>query len=179
MITARQSQEKAYQKHAWVILFALSILLVVNIVIVAGIADHANQFQRDTGIAWEEFVAAYPSVANAYVLNQRLLYVGFMSLALFALIITYFGFRQGHRWAWFAMWLFAAALGLTAILFTPSKRLDPGVVYAAYATVTVIGLLLPVRKFFPGQSIEGSAGDLVVAPAKTVRSNSGLPARSD
>ena len=151
MITTQQSQEKPYQRYAWVILFLLGILLVVNIVVVAGIEDHSHEFKEDTGIAWNEFAAAYPGVANAYVLNQRLLYVGFTSLALFALVITYFAFRQGQRWAWFAMWLFAVALALTAILFNPSKRPDPGVVYAAFAAVTVIGLLLPIRKFFPRQ----------------------------
>ena len=149
MMTAHQPIEKAYQKYAWVIPFLVSALLVVNIVIVAGIADHANEFQEDTGVTWQEFATAYPGVANAYALNQQLLFVGFASLALFALIITYFGFRQGHRWAWFAMWLLAATLTLTAILFSPSKRLDPGVVYAAFAAVTILGLLLPIRKFFP------------------------------
>jgi hypothetical protein len=152
MTTAHQTQEKAYQKYAWVILFLLSILLVVNIVIVAGVVDHASEFQEDTGVTWQELMAAYPGVANAYVLNQQLLYVGFTSLALFALVITYFGVRHGYRWAWFAMWLFAVTLALTAILFNPSKRPDPGIVYAGFAMVTVIGLLLPIRKFFPKQS---------------------------
>lgn len=152
MNTARQSQEKVYQKYAWVILFLLSALLVVNIIIVAGVEDHGYEFQKDTGVTWQEFSAAYPGVAEAYGLNQQLLYIGFTSLALFALIVTYFGFRQGQRWAWFAMWLLAVALALTAILFGPSQRPDPGAVYAAFAAVAVIGLLLPIRKFFPRQS---------------------------
>jgi cytochrome bd-type quinol oxidase subunit 2 len=151
MKTTQALPEKAYEKYAWVILVLLSILLVVNIVIVAGVADHASEFQEDTGVTWQQFTAAYPGVANAYLLNQQLLYVGFIGLALFALIITYFGVRHGHRWAWFATWVFAAALALTAILFNPSKRPDPGVVYAAFAAVTVIGLLLPIREFFPRQ----------------------------
>ena len=159
MTTAPQLQEKGYQSYAWVLLFLLGILLVVNIVIVAGVEDHANEFQGDTGIAWKEFAAAYPGVANAYVLNQRLLYVGFTSLALFALIVIYIGFRQGHRWAWFAMWLFAATLALTTILFTPSRRPEIGAVYGGFTIVTVIGLLLPIRKFFPR---EGSPGDHTV-----------------
>ncbi len=152
MNMAQRFQEKAYQRYAWVILFLLSTLLVVNIVVVAGLADHAHEFQEDTGIAWNEFATAYPDVASAYLLNQRLLYVGFTCLALFALLITYFGLRQGQHWAWFAMWLLAAALTLTAVLFNPSKRPDPGVVYAAFALVTVIALLLPIRKFFPHRS---------------------------
>ena len=153
METARPLQEKAYQRYAWIILFLRSSLLVVNVVIVAGIEDHALEFQEDTGTTWQEFGAAYPGIANAYVLSQRLQYVAFTSLALFALVITYFGFRQGQRWAWFAMWLFAAALMLTALLFAPSKRPEIGVLYGTFVPVTVVGLLLPIRKFLPRQPI--------------------------
>jgi hypothetical protein len=153
MITARQSQESAYQKYAWVILLALGILLVLNILIVAGFEDRANEFKGDTGVALDEFTAAYPGVANAYILTQRLLYVGFASLTLFALVITQFGFRQGHRWAWFAMWLLPITLALTALLFAPSRRPEIGAFYAGFPPVAVIGLLLPIRKFFPTQSL--------------------------
>ena len=152
MIRAQQSQERAYQKYAWVILFALGVLLVVNIVIVAGVEDHASEFQKDTGVTWQEFTAAYPGVANAYVLNQQLLYVGFTSLALFALIIIYFGFRQGQRWAWYAMWLLPAMLTLPAMLLSQSRRPEIGAFYGVFTIAAVIGLLLPIRKFFPQQS---------------------------
>ncbi|MCC6192035.1 MAG: hypothetical protein IT318_23650 [Anaerolineales bacterium] len=155
MATARQSQVRAYQEYAWVILFLLSALLVVTTLIVAGVEDHAHEFQADTGATWVEFTAAYPGVADAYVLTQRLLYVGFISLALFALIITYFGVRQGHRWAWWAMWLLPAALVLTTLLFLQSRRPETGAVYGGFAAVAVIGLLLPIRKFVPGQSRPG------------------------
>lgn len=148
MITAQQSQEKAYQKYAWVILFVLSILMVLNILIVAGVEDYATQFRLDTGVEWDEFTAAYPGVAAAYVLIQRLLYVGFVSLALFALFIAFFGFRQGHRWAWYGMWLLPAALLLTAILLAPSRQPELGAFYGGFTAVAVIGLLLPIRKFF-------------------------------
>lgn len=144
--------ERWYQRFAWVILFVLGILLVVNILVVAGVADPATEFQDDTGTSWQAFEAAYPGVANAYMLNQRLLFANFGSLTLFALAVTYFAFRKGQRWAWFAMWLFAATLTLTGILFDPLKRPDPGAVYAVFAAVTVVGLLLPIRKFFPKQT---------------------------
>lgn len=151
MITGHQVREKAYQRYAWVILLLVNTLLAVNVAVVAAV-DRATAFQGDTGVLWQEFTVAYPSVANAYMLNLWLLSVVYTGLALFALIITYFGFRQGQRWAWFAMWLLGAVLTLTAILFNPLKRPDPGMTYAAFAAVTVIGLLLPIRKFFPKQS---------------------------
>ncbi|MBI1259502.1 MAG: hypothetical protein GC204_18700 [Chloroflexi bacterium] len=149
MAAAGQAREKAYQRYAWVILFLLSALLVLDIVIVAGVEDHASEFQKDTGVTWQEFTTAYPGVADAYVLNQRLLYVGFTSLALFGLVVTWVGFRHGDRWAWFAMWLLVAALALTALLFAPSRRPEIGAVYGGFGLVALIALLLPIRKFFP------------------------------
>ena len=152
MITAHQSPEKAYQKYAWVILFVLGVLLVLNILIVAAFVSGGNDFKADTGATWNEFAAAYPGIAAAYVLEQRLAYTGFASVALFALVIAYFGFRQGYRWAWFAMWLLPITLVLMAMLLFLSRRPDIGAFYGGLTLVAVIGLLLPIRKFFPRQS---------------------------
>ncbi|MCC7451763.1 MAG: hypothetical protein IT324_30420 [Anaerolineae bacterium] len=149
MTTVHQSPEKAYQRYAWVILFLLGILLVVNIVVVAGVEDHVHEFQEDTGTAWNEFAAAYPSVADAYVQNQRLLFLCFASVALFAVIITYFGFRNGNRWAWYAMWLLPATLTVTTIWMIPARQTELPILYGGFTLVAVIGLLLPIRKFFP------------------------------
>jgi hypothetical protein len=152
MRTEHSSQEKPYEKYAWVILFLLSALLLVIILIVAGLEDHALEFQKDTGVAWEELMAAYPGVAASYTLNLRLLYVAYASLSLFSLVVSYFGLRPGHRWAWYALWLLPAALALTAILLASGRQPDVGAIYGAFAVVVVVGLLLPIRKFFPKQS---------------------------
>jgi hypothetical protein len=152
MVAAGQVREKAYQRYAWVILFLVSALLVVNIVIVAGVENHAAEFQQDTGATWQELSAAYPGVADAYELSQRLLYVGFMSLALFTALVAYFGVCQGLRWAWYAAWLLPIMMVLTMLLFLQSRRPELGAIYEGFALVAVIGLLLPIRKFFPRQS---------------------------
>ena len=148
MINAVQSQEKAYQKYAWVILFVLSILLVVNIAFVAVFEDHPSEFGKDTGATWSAFTSAYPDVAAAYTFQQHLVYAAFASLALFALLASYFGLRKGDRWAWFSLWLLPAMLILTTLLFfLQSRQPAVGFVYGIYALVAVIGLLLTYRKF--------------------------------
>ncbi len=149
MTTASTTNEKAYQKHAWILLFGVGILLALNILALAAFVAGPEQFEVDTGVAWDEFSGAYPSVATAYKLEQRLAYMGFVSVALFALVITFVGFRQGHRWAWYAMWLLPATLALTAVLLALSDQPGIGAFYGVFVVVTVIGLLLPIRKFFP------------------------------
>lgn len=153
MRTTQPLQGKAYQRYAWVLLFLLGTLLVVNIVVVAGVEDHTQQFQEDTGTTWQEFAAAYPGVADAYVQNQHLLFLCFASVALFAVIITYFGFRNGNRWAWYAMWLLPAMLAVTTILVIPARQTELPILYGGFTLVAVIGLLLAFRGFFPRQPI--------------------------
>jgi hypothetical protein len=70
-------------------------------------------------------------------------------MALFALVVTYFGYHQGHRWAWFAMWLLPIMLTLATLVLSQSRRPEISVFYGVIAILDVIGLLLPIRKFFP------------------------------
>lgn len=140
---------KAYQRYAWILLFVLEILLALNILIVIALAADPATFEMDTGVAWAEFSAAYPTVATAYRLEQTLAYVGYLSLALLALFVTYFAFRQGRRWAWVALWVLPGALALTAVLLALSDQPGLGAYYGGFAIVVAIGLLLPIRQFFP------------------------------
>lgn len=147
-INNQQSSEKAYQKYAWIILFGISILLVLNMLFLF-FAPVSDIFESDTGVSWAEFSTDYPNVANAYLLEQRLLYAGFLGIALFGVIITFGAFRKGHRWAWYAMWVFPATLTLTAILLAFHDQMGISIFYIVFILVSVIGLLLPYRKFFP------------------------------
>ena len=148
MTTVRQSQEKAYQKYAWLILVVLGVLLLLIILISAGFEDHAAEFAKDTGTAWDTFSTAYPGIAAAYTLNLRTMYVGYAGLGLFVLVLSWFGLRQGQRWAWYGLWLLPITMALVTLLFAQSRRPEIGAIYAGFAVLAVIGLLLPYRKFF-------------------------------
>lgn len=154
MTTEHQSQEKAYRKYAWVILSLLSVLLMMNIIFVALFEDHPSEFEKDTGATWSAFTSAYPGIAAAYTFQQHLVYAAFVSLALFALLTSYFGLRKGYRWAWFSLWLLPATLILTTLLFFLQSR-QPGVgfVYGTYALISIVALLLPSRKILSKQSL--------------------------
>ena len=147
--SASQTAETILQRHGWIFLFVLEILLALNILLVIAIAEGPEDFEADTGVAWAEFSEAYPTVATAFKLEQRVAFTGYLGLTLFALGITFFAFRNGLRWAWYTMWILPGVLAVTAALFVPSDQPNLATYYGGFAGVAVIGLLLPIRKFFP------------------------------
>lgn len=141
--------EKGYQRNAWLILFILEILLLLNLIFVIAFAEGPDDFQADTGVSWTEFSQTYPSVAIGFQMVLRGFLTFFVGLTLFALFVTFFAFREGLRWAWYAMWIFPATVTLTAIFFAISETPDLATYYGIYAVVVVVVLLLPIRRFFP------------------------------
>jgi ABC-type iron transport system FetAB permease component len=150
MSTDNQVAESTLQRHGWVLLFALEIVLAPWFLVVLVFIETPEGFEADTGVAWAEFSAAYPTVATGYQLAQRAFLVGYISLTLLALLITCFAFRKGHRWSWFAMWLFPAALAAMVVLMALHDAPELAGIYGVIAGLAAIGLLLPIRKFFPG-----------------------------
>ncbi len=143
-----QVTESTLQRRGWIFLFVLEILLALNILLVIAIYEGPDDFEAETGVAWAEFSEAYPTVATAYRLEQRVALASYLSLTLFALSITFFAFRKGRRWAWFTMWVLPGTLAVTAALFVPGGLPDLTTYYGGFAIVAIVGLLLPIRKFF-------------------------------
>jgi hypothetical protein len=73
--------------------------------------------------------------------------VASIGMGLFGLLITLIAYRRRERWAWFALWYYP--LIWTAHLV---GGLPPGkdhVHQLVFIVVSLAGLLLPVREFFP------------------------------
>jgi len=70
------------------------------------------------------------------------------SLMLLAIVLT--AYRRGEKWAWYTLWLVPATLvgsGLWYSVFLGDfKEMLPSI---PIVTVTLVGLFLPYRKFFP------------------------------
>jgi hypothetical protein len=75
-----------------------------------------------------------------------------MNWSLFIIAITLTGYRKGEKSAWYAMWLAPAVLVCQAI-FDAVYLGDVNEVlkWIPITTISVVGLLLPYRKFFPKQ----------------------------
>ncbi|MBO0809726.1 MAG: hypothetical protein J2P32_15635 [Actinobacteria bacterium] len=70
-----------------------------------------------------------------------------IGLGLFGIMITWVPFRRQERWAWFTLWFYPIfwAVHLAA-------RLPPGkdhIHQVVFIVLSLAGLLLPVRHFFP------------------------------
>jgi hypothetical protein len=77
----------------------------------------------------------------------RAIGVASIGMGLFGLLITTIAYRRRERWAWFALWYYP--------LFWMAHLvggLPPGkdhIHQVVFIVVSLVGLLLPVREFFP------------------------------
>jgi hypothetical protein len=72
------------------------------------------------------------------------------SWSLLVLAITLTGYRRGEKWAWYTMWLVPALLvgqGLfNSVFLNDFKEM---LSWIPITTLSLLGLFLPYRKFFP------------------------------
>ena len=144
--------ERVYEKYAWVILLALGLLwLVVGFVSVfhpEGVFE--TDAQSVTNMPWSELKASSPMAADFVIFVYGQMGLLKISWSFFVLAITLTGYRKGEKWAWYIMW-FVPVLLLTDALFSVifigdvSQTLQ----FIPITTITLLGLLLPYRKFFP------------------------------
>ena len=139
---------KAYQKHAWIVLLAIGILLALSGLFATFAGVDEREFEDSTGLAYSELSPAYPGVADYIERLIRLLGSSALALALFGVVVTWTGYRGGQRWAWFAMWILpAVSAAWAAIFFIAGSGL--GYYYGGLTIVALVGLVLPIRRFFP------------------------------
>ncbi|NJC69525.1 hypothetical protein HC031_07290 [Planosporangium thailandense] len=99
-------------------------------------------------LAFGLIVATVPTSDNQPLM--RTVGVASIGFGLFGVLITVIPFRGRDRWAWFTLW-FYPAFWVTHLV----GRLPPGkdhVHQVVFIVLSLAGLLLPVRQFFPGRS---------------------------
>lgn len=78
-----------------------------------------------------------------------------MGLGLFGLVITLVPFRRLEQWAWFTLWFY-----LVFWVVHLAARLPPGkdhIHQVVFIVLSLAGLLLPVRQFFPAADASSQA----------------------
>ena len=143
---------KVYEKYAWVILLLVGLLwLLVGFVAVfspEGIFE--ADAQAVTKMPWSELKDSSPTAANFVIFIYGQMGLLKISWSLFILAITLTGFRRGEKWAWYIM-LLAPILLLSNAVFSVVfiGDINQALQFVPITTITMIGLLLPYRIFFP------------------------------
>jgi hypothetical protein len=106
--------------------------------------------QRITGMSLSELEALSPAATKLIFWLWGTLGNLKISWSLFLIAITLTSYRKGEKWAWYTMWLAPAVLVCQAIfdsiLFDDVNEV---LKWIPITTISVVGLLLPYRKFFP------------------------------
>ena len=150
--------EKFYEKYAWV------IFLIIGVMVMAGGLPHALGFNTDptlvqtiSGQTIDELKISNPmffNLYNFYFSGGGLSDLGF---AFFLIVISLTAYRRAQKWAWYAFWFvpayFLAWIALSSTLppASQSSLLPPLIIIIV---LSLAGLLLPFRKFFPKKEIK-------------------------
>ena len=143
--------EKAYEKHAWILLFALGMVALAYGIyfLVVGIPPDAQLVKKITGITWNELVASEPG-ATAFLRTEtfRVLGLTLIGLGIFGMAVASIPFRRGEKWAWYvSLYIpvyFAAFVANNLTLGGSFWQM-----LVAFLIISLLGLLLPYKKFFP------------------------------
>ncbi len=128
-------------KYSWVLLFIVGLAFAYyaydNIVTIPAL-DPADP---DRGWAW---LTADPQVIEYIKFWFRNFGIWVLALAVFVLVISATGYRRGERWAWYSL-LYLPVHIIIHMFIWPWTIPFLGILMI----VTLLGLLLPVRVFFP------------------------------
>lgn len=150
---------KAHERHAWVLLllagFPMFVGSVAHLVSGEPLAAGLQFANTNLGMTWEQLVAERPAVAASITGFIRVMAIFGMALFLLFTAVVATGYRRGERWAWLVAWTYPMAiLGFASIATIHNGWSDgeldwagPGI--AIQMILILLGLLLPLRKFFP------------------------------
>jgi hypothetical protein len=96
-------------------------------------------------LAFGLIVAVVPASSDPPYL--RAIGVALIGMGLFGVLITTVAYRRRERWAWFALWYYPLFWAAHLLGGLPPGR--EHVHQVLFIVLSLAGLLLPVREFFP------------------------------
>ena len=106
--------------------------------------------QHKTGMSLSELEASSPEATKLILWQMGTMGNLKIYWSLFLIAITLTGYRKGEKWAWYTMWLAPAILVCSAIFNTIFLGdVNEVLQWIPITTISLLGLLLPYRKFFP------------------------------
>lgn len=143
----RRDRLSKFQKHAWLIFFVMGVgaLLGAPILLLGNPPDPPSP-ATVTGLTKNELAERIPGLPRYISSISRQLGNFILAFGVLLVAIAAVPFRKAERWAWYALWVVPVMLLIQFINsdFGLGWWLDLGLV-----PVTLAGLLLPYRRFFP------------------------------
>jgi hypothetical protein len=149
--------EKAYEKYAWILFFVLGIINLIAaltfLIAPPGTGPPATgEFEAVIGMKWSQLVASNPQAANligaAAVYSQRVLGAFLLPLAVVIIAVSLKSYRRGEKWAWYAFLVLPVSFGVRAAIEIGLGFYSDLPLWTSFIVVSLLGLLLPYRKFF-------------------------------
>jgi hypothetical protein len=137
-----------YQRYAWLAHFAIISLVALSMLFILFTGVDANDFQGSTGVDWAAFKSSEPDIARYLERLEGLLGAVGFGHAAFGVLISFFGFRQGDRFAWYSMWLMPGTYALVAMVMLNFGS-SIGYYYAGLAAFQTLIQVAAYRRFFP------------------------------
>lgn len=101
---------------------------------------------RLTGLTWNQVLTTYPNFASYVVSLEEAIGSGLLVFGILAVVLIIVPFRKGQKWAWYAAW----TIPLYVVLdINYAMKLGYWPVTSVELLLSLVGLLLPYRKFFP------------------------------
>jgi len=144
--------KRVCEKYAWLVFLFLGLLWLVVGINQIFLPDEliGNDVQRVTGMSLSELEASSPESIELVHFLYGIIGNLKVSWSLLVLAITLTGFRRGEKWAWYTLWLVPAVLVsqgiINSILFGDINEM---LKWIPTTSISLVGLLLPIRKFFP------------------------------
>ena len=137
-------QENRVPRASWIILAIIAMLTILSGLWV-GLTPVGSQTEL-SGRTWEQFAAADPEMATIYAMDLSLLGMSLTAFAILGTIVALIPYRRGERWAWFALWLIPLVHGGVALRMLIDQY-SAGYVYLGLFVISLIGILIPIRRF--------------------------------
>ncbi len=137
--------EKAYEKHAWIIFFVFGIVELIG-----GLMQiiSPKTFGGQLDLTWAEIVAISPEIENFVSFWIRIVGHLNFSIGISVMAIAYGPYKQGEKWAWYAIALLVTSFSVLSIGIYQTHG-QSNLYNIVLVIIYGLGLGLPYRKFFP------------------------------
>jgi hypothetical protein len=148
------TNEKVYEKYAWIIPFAIGLIfLPAAVPHMLGVNTDPSLVEDIIGMTEDEFEDAHPTFFDLYTFYLSGGGLSDLGVAFFIITISLTAYRRGEKWAWYAFWFIPAFfLGFVAINFSIDAGPSLLLPLTLFVILSLLGLLLPYRKFFPSKT---------------------------